>query len=145
MTTFLTRFIRCWIILKTMDSKCIKLWCLLVFVSSITLSSGSLSRNFYNSSCPKLLSIVRREVVKAVAKEYRMGASLLRLHFHDCFVNACLYLKLTVPKFFFLKILLNSLWFNSCYSLLHVFFFLEKWKFLSFLFVKVFSNREQET
>jgi peroxidase len=27
--------------------------------------------------------------MQAVAKEKRMGASLLRLHFHDCFVNGC--------------------------------------------------------
>ncbi|XP_023523778.1 cationic peroxidase 1-like [Cucurbita pepo subsp. pepo] len=72
-----------------MDSIRRNLWCLFVFVSLIPFNFGSLSANFYESSCPKLLSTVRREVVKAVAKEYRMGASLLRLHFHDCFVNGC--------------------------------------------------------
>lgn len=73
-----------------MEPKCSNLWCVLVFASLMaTLSSGSLSAKYYASTCPKLLSIVRSEVVKAVDKEYRMGASLLRLHFHDCFVNAC--------------------------------------------------------
>lgn len=86
-----------------MESKCSKLWCALVFASLITLSSGSLSATYYKSSCPKLLSIVRREVVKAVDKEYRMGASLLRLYFHDCFVNACdLYFKLILYTLYFL-------------------------------------------
>ncbi|MED6171697.1 hypothetical protein PIB30_043185 [Stylosanthes scabra] len=48
-----------------------------------------LSKDFYSYSCPKLLPIVKNEVIKAINKEARMGASLLRLHFHDCFVNGC--------------------------------------------------------
>ncbi|XP_022944315.1 peroxidase 4-like isoform X2 [Cucurbita moschata] len=52
-------------------------------------SSAHLSPDFYYKSCPKLLSTVRAGVRSAVAKEPRMGASLLRLHFHDCFVNGC--------------------------------------------------------
>ncbi|WOL09106.1 peroxidase P7-like [Canna indica] len=48
-----------------------------------------LSPNFYGSSCPNLESIVRSEMTKAVAMDRRMGASILRLFFHDCFVNGC--------------------------------------------------------
>ncbi|KAK1415436.1 hypothetical protein QVD17_31217 [Tagetes erecta] len=51
--------------------------------------SGQLSTNFYSKSCPKLLPTVRSAVHSAIVKETRMGASLLRLHFHDCFVNGC--------------------------------------------------------
>eukprot|EP00253_Pinus_taeda_P001251 PITA_01251 len=50
---------------------------------------GQLSSTFYDKSCPKALSIVQAGVKRAVANEKRMGASLLRLHFHDCFVNGC--------------------------------------------------------
>ncbi|KAM3693053.1 hypothetical protein ACJW31_08G136300 [Castanea mollissima] len=50
---------------------------------------SQLTPNFNESSCPKLLSIVRNEVQKAFNKEIRMAASLLQLHFHDCFVNGC--------------------------------------------------------
>ncbi|URD93084.1 Peroxidase [Musa troglodytarum] len=39
--------------------------------------------------CPKDLSTNRMVVEEAIAQEPRMGASLLRLHFHDCFVNGC--------------------------------------------------------
>ncbi|KAH9711241.1 peroxidase 72 [Citrus sinensis] len=52
-------------------------------------SSGYLYPQFYDHSCPKAQEIVQCIVAKAVAKETRMAASLLRLHFHDCFVKGC--------------------------------------------------------
>ncbi|KAM5583026.1 peroxidase 4-like [Rosa sericea] len=52
-------------------------------------SSAQLSTNFYSGSCPKVFSTVKSVVRSAISKENRMGASLLRLHFHDCFVNGC--------------------------------------------------------
>ncbi|KAM3229919.1 hypothetical protein ACQJBY_060619 [Aegilops geniculata] len=50
---------------------------------------GQLTDDFYDDSCPKLESIVQARVAAAMKAELRMGASLLRLHFHDCFVNGC--------------------------------------------------------
>ena len=50
-------------------------------------SSGQLDPRFYDKACPAALPTIRRVVEEAVAAEPRMGASLLRLHFHDCFVN----------------------------------------------------------
>ncbi|TXG69650.1 hypothetical protein EZV62_004585 [Acer yangbiense] len=63
----------------------------LVFVLVLLTGSCSaqLSTNFYSKSCPKVLSTVKSVVHTAVSKERRMGASLLRLHFHDCFVKGC--------------------------------------------------------
>lgn len=52
-------------------------------------SSAQLSTNFYSKTCPKLSTTVKKVVKSAVSKEKRIGASLLRLHFHDCFVNGC--------------------------------------------------------
>uniref|UniRef100_A0A5B7C9T0 Peroxidase n=1 Tax=Davidia involucrata TaxID=16924 RepID=A0A5B7C9T0_DAVIN len=52
-------------------------------------SSAQLSNNFYSKTCPKLFSTVKSQVQSAVSKEKRMGASLLRMFFHDCFVNGC--------------------------------------------------------
>ncbi|CAH9134685.1 unnamed protein product [Cuscuta epithymum] len=53
------------------------------------MTSAQLSANFYSKSCPNALSKIKEIVNSAVQNETRMGASLLRLHFHDCFVNGC--------------------------------------------------------
>ncbi|KAF4362608.1 hypothetical protein F8388_011435 [Cannabis sativa] len=45
-----------------------------------------LVHNYYKETCPHAEEIIRRQVEIAVLKEPRMAASLLRLHFHDCFV-----------------------------------------------------------
>ncbi|CAN1262915.1 Peroxidase 4 [Linum perenne] len=52
-------------------------------------SSAQLNTNFYSKSCPNLMKTIRSAVQSAVSKETRMAASLIRLHFHDCFVNGC--------------------------------------------------------
>jgi peroxidase len=62
---------------------------LLFFVFAI--ASAQLSPSFYDKSCPGAFQAVRSAVFAAVLKEHRMGASLLRLHFHDCFVNVRMY------------------------------------------------------
>ncbi|KAF4359171.1 hypothetical protein F8388_005280 [Cannabis sativa] len=46
-----------------------------------------LTTDFYSSSCPNLTKIIRKQVMNALKSEMRMAASLIRLHFHDCFVN----------------------------------------------------------
>jgi len=51
--------------------------------------SSNLIRHFYANSCPMAEQIVQSVVERAVMKEARMAASLLRLHFHDCFVKGC--------------------------------------------------------
>ncbi|KAF3789628.1 Peroxidase 4 [Nymphaea thermarum] len=50
-------------------------------------SHPQLSPDFYSDTCPDLLPIIQHQVQLSVAEERRMGASLLRLFFHDCFVN----------------------------------------------------------
>lgn len=50
-------------------------------------SEAQLNSDFYKESCPSLFHVVRRVMNRAVAKDPRMGASLLRLFFHDCFVD----------------------------------------------------------
>jgi hypothetical protein len=48
---------------------------------------AKLSTKFYAKTCPNVESIVRAVMAPAVAAEPRIGASIIRLFFHDCFVN----------------------------------------------------------
>ncbi|OMO51003.1 Plant peroxidase [Corchorus capsularis] len=56
---------------------------------ALATTALSLTPNFYDKICPQALPAIRKVVQAAVHKERRMGASLLRLHFHDCFVQGC--------------------------------------------------------
>ncbi|KAJ8752102.1 hypothetical protein K2173_001777 [Erythroxylum novogranatense] len=67
-----------------------KLFLALSVLSLLAFSgSAQLSPTFYQTSCPNLLTIVRNGMTQAVNREARLGASILRLFFHDCFVNGC--------------------------------------------------------
>ncbi|AES66971.1 putative peroxidase [Medicago truncatula] len=52
-------------------------------------TNAQLIDNFYDQTCPCLQTIVRNTMTSAIKKEARIGASILRLFFHDCFVNGC--------------------------------------------------------
>lgn len=54
-----------------------------------TACHAQLSPAFYDSSCPNALSAIRTAIRSAIASDRRMAASLIRLHFHDCFVQGC--------------------------------------------------------
>ncbi|KAL2905539.1 Peroxidase 72 [Bienertia sinuspersici] len=53
------------------------------------MQGWNLFPQFYDHSCPQAQQIVKSVVAQAVARDHRMAASLLRLHFHDCFVKGC--------------------------------------------------------
>ena len=48
---------------------------------------GKLRRGFYDSSCPLAESTVSRVVAKHHSLNQTVTAALLRMQFHDCFVN----------------------------------------------------------
>ncbi|VAI03721.1 unnamed protein product [Triticum turgidum subsp. durum] len=52
-------------------------------------ASAQLSSGFYSRSCPGMLKAVRSALHPAIATERRVGASIVRLFFHDCFVQGC--------------------------------------------------------
>ncbi|KAF8399718.1 hypothetical protein HHK36_015588 [Tetracentron sinense] len=51
--------------------------------------SAHLSVSFYANTCPSVFNIVRSAMRAAIIREPGMGTSLLRLFYHDCFVNGC--------------------------------------------------------
>ncbi|KAK3156448.1 hypothetical protein QOZ80_2AG0107430 [Eleusine coracana subsp. coracana] len=64
---------------------------LLTAASFLTVpkTATALSTKYYDKTCPSLQSVVRSAMARAVATDPRAGASVLRLFFHDCFVNGC--------------------------------------------------------
>ncbi|XP_049385039.1 peroxidase 10-like isoform X1 [Solanum stenotomum] len=62
---------------------------LLCFLFLSSFVYGQLDYKYYDTTCPNLTKIVRNGVWSAISNDTRMPASLLRLHFHDCFVNGC--------------------------------------------------------
>ncbi|KAF2305755.1 hypothetical protein GH714_008044 [Hevea brasiliensis] len=54
-----------------------------------TACQAQLTSTFYDNSCPNALSAIRTSIRNSIAAERRMAASLIRLHFHDCFVQGC--------------------------------------------------------
>lgn len=61
--------------------------CLVALLMLASVAQGQLSPSFYATTCPTLGLIVRATMIKALLLERRMGASLVRLFFHDCFVQ----------------------------------------------------------
>ncbi|KAI4327244.1 hypothetical protein L6164_019729 [Bauhinia variegata] len=63
---------------------------LLIMYSSRTWTSdGALVYEYYKETCPLAEDIVSHNVAVEVLRDPRLAASLLRLHFHDCFVQGC--------------------------------------------------------
>ncbi|KAF8378879.1 hypothetical protein HHK36_030228 [Tetracentron sinense] len=69
------------------SSACIivTMWLLLAYMPC----EAYLSSTFYDKMCPSALNTIRTSIRTAVSRERRMAASLIRLHFHDCFVQGC--------------------------------------------------------
>nr|DAD42189.1 TPA_asm: hypothetical protein HUJ06_000419 [Nelumbo nucifera] len=52
-------------------------------------TDAQLSATFYSSTCPNVSTIVRNVIQQELRSDVRIAASLIRLHFHDCFVDGC--------------------------------------------------------
>ncbi|KAG8084833.1 hypothetical protein GUJ93_ZPchr0010g11257 [Zizania palustris] len=62
---------------------------LLAVLPSSTDGSPELSATYYKKTCPNVQNVVRTVMAHRVASEPRMSPAILRLFFHDCFVNGC--------------------------------------------------------
>ncbi|XP_059643070.1 peroxidase A2-like [Cornus florida] len=52
-------------------------------------SNAQLNATFYATTCSNVSNIARAVIQQALQSDPRIAASLIRLHFHDCFVNGC--------------------------------------------------------
>ncbi|CAJ1967419.1 unnamed protein product [Sphenostylis stenocarpa] len=75
--------------LSTNDAYYSLLATILLVLAFVFPSQGQLSSTFYSTTCSNVSSIVRNSVQQALTSDSRIAASLVRLHFHDCFVNGC--------------------------------------------------------
>lgn len=64
------------------------IFCLLLSLFHVPCEA-QLSFTFYDRTCPNATAIIRASILRAISRERRMAASLIRLHFHDCFVQGC--------------------------------------------------------
>ncbi|KAL5700436.1 peroxidase [Ranunculus cassubicifolius] len=69
----------------------------LVLVSQISVTRAQLepplvsglSYTFYSTSCPSLETTIRDYLREIFSSDFRVAAGILRVHFHDCFVQGC--------------------------------------------------------
>nr|AAL85344.1 peroxidase [Ficus carica] len=61
----------------------------LFFSAFVVGGYAQLTPTFYDDTCPNVTSIVRGVIEGALQTDPRIAASLIRLHFHDCFVIGC--------------------------------------------------------
>ncbi|CAL4915918.1 unnamed protein product [Urochloa decumbens] len=52
-------------------------------------AAAQLVEDYYDDTCPDAYDIVKQTLIEAHQSDTRIYASLLRLHFHDCFVQGC--------------------------------------------------------
>ncbi|KAL1555550.1 peroxidase [Salvia divinorum] len=65
------------------------LFCFLAFISLYEANAQRLKANFYSNTCPKLESIVNQTTARFISRAPSLAPALLRMHFHDCFVEGC--------------------------------------------------------
>ncbi|XAR73428.1 Peroxidase [Bertholletia excelsa] len=56
---------------------------------AVAAMAAQLQPGFYSETCPDAEFIVRSVIKRAMGREPRNAASVMRLQFHDCFVNGC--------------------------------------------------------
>jgi len=71
----------------SMSAVVVAVLCAFAMHAGFLVTNAQLSPTFYNETCPTLNDIVFNVVSNASLTDPRIGASLLRLHFHDCFVQ----------------------------------------------------------
>ena len=88
---------------------CKSFWVALALLLLAALASATngakLSARYYDKTCPNVQNVVREVMAHKVAGEPWLAPAVLRLFFHDCFVNVRdYYLKRTLKSYILLLI-----------------------------------------
>ncbi|KAG6507212.1 peroxidase 5-like [Zingiber officinale] len=67
----------------------VKIYCLALCLMSTAVAANPLRVGFYAQTCPRAETLVRQALNDALRSDAGIGADLLRMHFHDCFVRGC--------------------------------------------------------
>ncbi|KAJ0669238.1 putative peroxidase [Helianthus annuus] len=67
----------------------VTIFIILISVDYFMPCKAQLSTTFYDTTCPNALSTIQTSINAAVSRNGRNAASVIRLHFHDCFVQGC--------------------------------------------------------
>jgi len=62
--------------------------CLIALIGS---TQAQFQLGFYAKTCPNAEKIIWKYVAEHIPNAPSLAAALLRLHFHDCFINVCTY------------------------------------------------------
>ncbi|CAK9185175.1 unnamed protein product [Ilex paraguariensis] len=61
---------------------------LVFFVLDLANAQG-LKVGFYQQTCPSAEAIIKNTTAQYISRAPSLAPALLRMHFHDCFVNGC--------------------------------------------------------
>lgn len=83
--------------MKSLKMVMIKLMTVFMLIEVITCqfgfgfgADGGLSMNYYLMSCPFVEPVVKNIVNRALDNDPTLAAALIRMHFHDCFIQVLL-------------------------------------------------------
>lgn len=63
-------------------------------------ADGGLNMNYYLMSCPFVEPVVKNIVNRALDNDPTLAAALIRMHFHDCFIQVLLSLSLDTIAYY---------------------------------------------
>ena len=68
----------------------------------IGVGNAALSMKYYKFSCPFVDSVVKNHLQRALHDDPTLAAGLVRMHFHDCFIQVTFSLTLSLIHFYFI-------------------------------------------